>query len=810
NLVADTKCTSCERSLNYATKMTRMLQSSTCEEQRSVEEYVAENIKWTPIDYFNNKVVCDLIESKRPPGLFCVMDDVCATMHAVSEGVDQDLQKKLTAASGTHQHYQSCKEGFIIHHYAGIVTYNVEGFCDRNRDVLFPDLVELMQSSSNTFLCSLFPDQINSNSKSRPTTAGNKIRTQANKLVDELMKCTPHYIRCIKPNETKRPKDWEELRVKHQVEYLGLKENIRVRRAGFAYRRPFRKFLHRYAILTKETWPAWRGDEKQGIEWIMKSVNMEGSQYQLGKTKVFIKLAEALLFMLEDQRERKYNYYARVIQKAFKKYFARRQHERQKAEAANLLFGKKERRRFSINRNFAGDYIGLDSRPSLQNLVGRREKVEFAEVVKKYDRRFKASRRDLLLTSKAVFLIGREPIKKGPEKGKHIEVIKRKLEFEHISHLSLSTLQDDFVILHMKEDYDSILEVVFKTEFLLLLNKKYHAQVGRDMAVRFSNSLEFRVKKEGWGGGGIRQVKFISSGTGDMVVLKPSGKVLTVGIGQGLPSNTRPVSRSCPKEHNNLSYPEVIGNMLKDKSLSLQKMETLLKDTNYGKIENNTSQNLKPQIKPRPIGASPSRPAPRLPTSAPRGNIRAPPPPSEPAPPNQPTVRPGFRLPALGLFDPAIITPRKSFTNPRPDKSQVSHSYKCGATGTVPTRMPVMPTPSTRTPQRPPQPVLTNEQRNFMQTPQAGIAGVKRASLSQGGAAKPLPGGGKPRPAMKPKPPALPKAKALYDYTAQDLDEISFKEGDIIEIQKEHEGGWWEGRLRGKSGLLPANYIEKL
>jgi len=56
-------------------------------------------------------------------------------------------------------------------------------------------------------------------------------------------------FRCIKPNETKRPRDWEELRVKHQVEYLGLKENIRVRRAGFAYRRPFNKFLHRLALL---------------------------------------------------------------------------------------------------------------------------------------------------------------------------------------------------------------------------------------------------------------------------------------------------------------------------------------------------------------------------------------------------------------------------------------------------------------------------------------------------------------------------------------------------------------------------------
>jgi hypothetical protein len=62
-----------------------------------------------------------------------------------------------------------------------------------------------------------------------------------------------------------------------------------------------------------------------------------------------------------------------------------------KLSLLDLVFGKKERRRFSINRNFAGDYIGLDSRPLLRNLVGRREKVAFAEVVKKYDRRFKVS-----------------------------------------------------------------------------------------------------------------------------------------------------------------------------------------------------------------------------------------------------------------------------------------------------------------------------------------------------------------------------------------------------------------------------------
>ena len=55
------------------------------------EEYVQEGIKWVPIDYFNNKVVCELIESKTLPGVMSILDDVCATMHAVSEGADEKL-----------------------------------------------------------------------------------------------------------------------------------------------------------------------------------------------------------------------------------------------------------------------------------------------------------------------------------------------------------------------------------------------------------------------------------------------------------------------------------------------------------------------------------------------------------------------------------------------------------------------------------------------------------------------------------------------------------------------------------------------
>ncbi|XP_049664364.1 unconventional myosin-If isoform X5 [Accipiter gentilis] len=451
------------------------------------EEYVQEGIKWTQIQYFNNKVVCDLIENKlNPPGIMSVLDDVCATMHATGEGADQTLLQKLQAAVGTHEHFNSWSSGFVIHHYAGKVSYDVNGFCERNRDVLFTDLIELMQSSEYGFIRMLFPEKLDSDKKGRPTTAGSKIKKQANDLVNTLMKCTPHYIRCIKPNETKKPRDWEESRVKHQVEYLGLKENIRVRRAGFAYRRLFHKFLQRYAILTPETWPSWRGDERQGVQHLLRSVNMDPDQYQMGRSKVFVKNPESL-FLLEEMRERKFDGFARVIQKAWRRHIAIRKYEQMREEASNILYNFKERRRNSINRNFVGDYLGMEERPELRQFLAKRERIDFADSVTKYDRRFKPIKRDFILTPKYFYLIGREKVKKGPEKGQIKEVLKKKVELQAVSGVSLSTRQDDFFILH-ENDADNFLESIFKTELISLLCKRYEELTHTKLCLSFKDT----------------------------------------------------------------------------------------------------------------------------------------------------------------------------------------------------------------------------------------------------------------------------------------------------------------------------------
>lgn len=67
----------------------------------------------------------------------------------------------------------------------------------------------------------------------------------AGALVDNLKQAQPSYIRTIKPNQNRSPTEYDNRAILHQIKYLGLKENIRVRRAGFAYRNTFEKMVER-------------------------------------------------------------------------------------------------------------------------------------------------------------------------------------------------------------------------------------------------------------------------------------------------------------------------------------------------------------------------------------------------------------------------------------------------------------------------------------------------------------------------------------------------------------------------------------
>ncbi|XP_015233556.1 PREDICTED: abl interactor 1-like isoform X4 [Cyprinodon variegatus] len=56
----------------------------------------------------------------------------------------------------------------------------------------------------------------------------------------------------------------------------------------------------------------------------------------------------------------------------------------------------------------------------------------------------------------------------------------------------------------------------------------------------------------------------------------------------------------------------------------------------------------------------------------------------------------------------------------------------------------------------------------------------------------------------------LEKVVAIYDYTKDKEDELSFMEGAIIYIIKKNDDGWFEGVCNGVTGLFPGNYVESI
>ncbi|XP_040917952.1 GRB2-related adapter protein 2a [Toxotes jaculatrix] len=57
-----------------------------------------------------------------------------------------------------------------------------------------------------------------------------------------------------------------------------------------------------------------------------------------------------------------------------------------------------------------------------------------------------------------------------------------------------------------------------------------------------------------------------------------------------------------------------------------------------------------------------------------------------------------------------------------------------------------------------------------------------------------------------PQRPSAVQVKALYNFTAEEDDEIGFSAGEIIEVLDRSDASWWKGMVRGRIGLFPANY----
>uniref|UniRef100_A0A672LQ48 Unconventional myosin-Ih-like n=1 Tax=Sinocyclocheilus grahami TaxID=75366 RepID=A0A672LQ48_SINGR len=265
------------------------------------EEYEMEGIEWEPVPYFNNKIICDLVEEKHR-GIISILDEECLRP---GEATDFTFLEKLEEKMCGHPHFVTHKLAdqktrktlergeFRLLHYAGEVTYSVAGNCSL--------LFKVMRQSKNSIIQHCF-HAIEPDGKKRPETVATQFKSSLAGLTEILMTKEPWYVRCLKPNHCKQPDRFDDVMVRHQVKYLGLMEHLRVRRAGFAYRRRYEVFLKRYKALCPDTWPHWKGTPAEGVQRLIKHLGYKPDEYKMGRTKIFIRHPRTL-FAIEDAFE---------------------------------------------------------------------------------------------------------------------------------------------------------------------------------------------------------------------------------------------------------------------------------------------------------------------------------------------------------------------------------------------------------------------------------------------------------------------------------------------------------------------------
>jgi len=219
---------------------------------RSVQlEYEKEGIPLDEIKYDDNTDVLDLIEGKT--GLLAMLNEECVR----PKGEDQAFVTKALAANKKSPALfanKTNRRGFGIHHYAGKVLYDAEGFVDANQETLPIDLSEAASLSSNEILakhmtndsCSNFdnkkaaaapapsrgaPRRAKSNLVSPTVWA--KYKGQLASLMAMLKTTNSRYIRCIKPNKPKKPVLMQHVTTIEQLRCAGVVAAVTLSRSAF-------------------------------------------------------------------------------------------------------------------------------------------------------------------------------------------------------------------------------------------------------------------------------------------------------------------------------------------------------------------------------------------------------------------------------------------------------------------------------------------------------------------------------------------------------------------------------------------------
>ncbi|KAI8077229.1 P-loop containing nucleoside triphosphate hydrolase protein [Gilbertella persicaria] len=368
-------------------------------------EYQREHIEWNEsLDYRHDlQPTIQLIESaKNPIGILSCLEDECVT-----QGTDERLLAKIDEQNKSNPRFKKdiYNEGFAIKHYAGEVKYSTSGWVERGKDPLNEHVARLFSESTNQHVARLFKDYAvptaSSSSSSLRTsdlllrnkvssplhyrtrkgggnfhTVGYKHKQQLSILMNTLQTTRPHFVRCILPNDRKRPGEIQPRLILHQLRCNGVLEGIRICRVGYPNRLLFQQFREEYKLLAPELIQHER-DHRKACHLLLSTVSDElsyGEHFQMGRTKVFFKAG--VLGELEKKRDIQLSLIITQVQAACLGWMARR--KRTERESQDKLIR-------TIQRN-ARIYIDM-MQSKLWKVYYRRKELQYTFGAEDADRK---------------------------------------------------------------------------------------------------------------------------------------------------------------------------------------------------------------------------------------------------------------------------------------------------------------------------------------------------------------------------------------------------------------------------------------
>ncbi|KAK5869197.1 hypothetical protein PBY51_010146 [Eleginops maclovinus] len=268
------------------------------------EEYNLENINWQHIEFTDNQDALDMIAIK-PMNIISLIDEESR----FPRGTDTTMLNKLNFQHKLNTYYippkNSHETQFGIQHFAGVVFYETRGFLEKNRDTLYGDIIQLVHSSKNKFIKQIFQADVamGAETRKRSPTLSSQFKRSLELLMRTLSVCQPFFVRCIKPNEYKKPMLFDRELCVRQLRYSGMMETIRIRRAGYPIRYTFVEFVDRYRVLMPGVKPAYKQEDLRGTcQRIAEAVLGRDDDWQMGKTKIFLKDHHDMLLEIERDK----------------------------------------------------------------------------------------------------------------------------------------------------------------------------------------------------------------------------------------------------------------------------------------------------------------------------------------------------------------------------------------------------------------------------------------------------------------------------------------------------------------------------